>query len=354
MPLRLEDVLSAQQYRLLLDEDCIDNGNWIPAVDGKVIPGVTVVTDDPPEIGLAKLKTDARTGPVARLSYYPDADYMVRLMVPTTQQSVLSVILGRGASILDSVAANTNNTVGDPAKTPTSVDDALFGIAKLSGTVGDFEIEIDRLPHADFPALQGFIGTTTPGVVYDHCISAYNPATNTCLPIGAPLGIGGTITWIDSYIGNIICANMSLPGGYVFQYDPATSGTVTLGGATVAIEATLVDPTLQDGDYCLLYGVAYTYSQLPRTTDWQVKQPLTKPTRCVIDLYRSLSDVIEFRRWIRRRHYYCEQYNLPAASTDGSKNDPNLQEYSFVVRPHTPRLGGSGPYYDTQVLVEST
>jgi len=318
-------------------------------VDGRIIPGVTAVTDEPPELQLATLKTDARTGPDARLTFYPDTDYMLRLAVPTTQQSVLSVILGRGSEILDRAAANTNNQVGTIA-VPTAVSHALFGIAKVSGTTGDFDIEIARFPHADMPFTTHVAVPPVPGTVYDYAICIYNPTTDAfALCDVAP--IGGTIAVVDAYLGNVTISGMSLAGGQLFQYDPATSGLVTLGGETVTVDPTLVDPDLRDGDWCVIYSLAYTYSQLSRDGDWQVTQPLAKPTRCVIDLYRSLSDVIDFRVWERRRYYYCEQYNLPAASTTGANTDPNMREYTFVVRPHTPRLGSNGRYYDTQYLV---
>jgi hypothetical protein len=347
--MRLSDVLSTAQVELLLDQNYIDNGAWIPSVDGRIIPGVTVVTDDPPEIQLASLKTDARIGPAARLSFFPDTDYMLRLSVPTQQQSVLAKILGRGAEILDMADANTNNTVGH-MHAPTAVEHGLYGIFKVDGTVGDWDLVIPRLPHADFVATNNFNGVAVPGTTYDNCFSVYNPTAMTFEEATKVGATGGTLTWLDKYIGSLTITGMSLPT-QVFQYDPATSGLVTLAGKTVSVDERLVDPDLKAGDNCVIVAVAYLYSQLTRAGDWQITQPLSKPTRCVIDLYRSLSDVTEFDNWVRRRHYWCEQTNLPAASTDGSKNDPNIMEYAFVARSFSCRLGGAGRYYDTQYLV---
>lgn len=350
--MRLSDVKSGSQVELLLDENYIDNGSWIPSVDGRFIPGVTAVTDDPPEIQLATLKTDARIGPAARLSFYGDTDYNLTLAVPTQQQSVLSKIVGRGASILDMADANTNNTVGDVDATPTAVEDALFGIFKVDGTVGDWDLTIPRLPHADFVATNNFNGVAAPGTVYDNQFCIYNPVAKTFDQATKAASINGTLTWLDKYTGELSLTGMVLPT-QVFTYDPATSGLVELGGKTVAVDERLVDPNLRAGDNCVIVACAYTYSQLSRVGDWQITQPLSKPTRVVIDLYRSLSDVTESGIWVRRRHYWCEQTNLPSASTDGSKNDPNIQNVIFVVRRFDCRLGGAGRYYDTQYLVEN-
>lgn len=348
--MRLTDVLSKDQYQLLLDESYLNNGNWIPSIDGRIIPGVTATTDEPPEIQLATLKTDSRKGPDARLSYYPDADYTITLSVPTSQQSVMSVLLGRGAAILDMAAANTNNTIGTVG-IPTDVDHAIFGIAKVDGTVGDWDMEITRLPHADYPMNEHFATPGVPGTVYDYAICIYNPTTDSfTLCDGSP--IGGTIAVVNHYTGNVTISGMVLSGGQLFQYDPAVSGLVTLGGQTVTVDPYLVDPDLRDGDYCVIYSFAGIYSQLSRAGDWQITQPLSKPTRVVIDLYMSLSDVTDFRQWERRRHYYCEQINLPAASTTGDNTDPNMRDYIFVVRPHSERLYPNGKYYDTQYLVD--
>jgi hypothetical protein len=349
--MRLTDVLSPQEVPLLLDENFVDNGNWIPVVDGKVIPGVDVVTDEPPEIQLATLKQDSRTGPAARLGYSPDQDYMITLSVPTQQQSVIEACLGRGAVILDMAAANLNNIVGSPAKIAVAVSDALFGIFKVSGTTGDFDVTIPRMPHVDILADHEFKGSTVPGTAYDHCFSVWNPTNNTCSGATAPGGAAGTATWVDKFLGTVVLSSMSLPT-QVFQYDPAESGIITIGGESVSVDPRLVDPDLRAGDWCVVIGVAYKYSQLTRAGDWQVTQPMDKPTRCAIDLYRSLSDTTEFRNWVRHRFYDCEQYNLPSHSTSGSQTDFNKVEYKFVVRPFNPRLGGAGRYYDKQLLVD--
>jgi hypothetical protein len=349
--MRLSDVLSTDQYQLLLDESYLCNGNWIPAVDGKVIPGVISVTDGPPDIQLASLKTDARKGPDARMSFYPDNDYELSMLVPTIQQSVMAAVLGRGATILDRAAANLNNVVG-VIGIPTSVDHAIFGIAKLQGTTGDWEFDIDRLPHADFPMLNAHPGSVVvPGTHYDYAVSIYNPTTDACsMCTEAP--ISGAITVGNRYTGALNISSMVLGAGQVFQYDPATSGVVTIGGETVTVDPLLVDPDLRDGDWCVIYGVAYEYSQLSRDGDWQITQPLTKPTRNVIDLYLSLSDVVDFRQWERRRFYYCEQVNLPPSSTSGATSDPATREYRWIVKQHSQRLYPNGKYYDTQILVD--
>jgi hypothetical protein len=207
------------------------------------------------------------------------------------------------------------------------------------------------LPHADFVATNNFNGVAVPGTTYDNQFCIYNPAADTFDQATKVASIGGTLTWIDKFTGECTLTGMSLPT-QVFSYDPATSGLVTLGGETVTVEPLLVDPNLRAGDNCVIISVAYIYSQLSRVGDWQMTQPLTKPTRVAIDLYRSLSDVPESGIWVRRRYYWCEQTNLPAAATDGSKTDPNIVPYIFVARRFEPRLGGAGKYYDTQFLVE--
>ena len=350
--MRISDVLDKGQHELLLVEGYLNNGNWIPVIDNTVIPGCPQTDDEPPEIQLSTLKPDAREGPAARLSYYPDKDYNLTLKVPTQQQSVIAAVLGRGAQILDKTAANTNNKVGK-IQAITSVDDAIFGIAKLQGTTGDWEFDITRLPHAGFQLATMYPAVgAVPGTHYDYCLSIYNPTTNTCTVADA-VAIGATITPGNYFVGSLNVSSMVLSAGQVFQYDPETSGVITIGSDSVTVDPLLVDPNLRAGDWCVIYGIAYEYSQLSRDGDWQVTQPLTKPTRCTIDLYMSLSDVMDYRQWKRKRYYYCEQTNLPAESTSGDKTDPNTIDYVFVVRPHANRLYNNGKYCDVQFLVDN-
>jgi hypothetical protein len=343
---RLSDVLSTDQYERLYDELYASNGNAIPVVDGIVIPGCTAVTDEPTEISLSAIRTDSRKPPAARLRYHPDNDYRLRLQVSTEQPDVLAALLGMGAQYMDQAAWNTAHVVGDPTAAPTAVDDALWGIFKVTGASLD-TIAIDRLPHADF------VGTTH-GT--DYFISVFDPTTTPACyaATGVTPGLGGTITWNDRHIGDIDITSIDIPATALSTYDPATSGLITLppGATGVTVGIDFKDPNLAPGDDCVILGFAYAYSQLSGTSDWGITQPLTKPTRCIIDLYESLSDDPQGSIWERRRFYDCRQYKLPARSTDGSRNDATIVEYEFVVEYQDWRLGGDMRYYDRMVLVD--
>ena len=345
--LRLEDVLSDGEAQVLLNESYLDNGTDIPVIDGKVIPGVDNVEDVPVGIRLAQLKPDARKAPVARLRYYSDDDYMLRLTVPTAQRDIIESCLGMGATILDQTAINAANTVGDPTGVPTAVTDALFGVFAIddngSASYSNVDITIPRLPHADFPGAAK--GT-------DHFFGAYDNAT-AVIDIDDSLGaatFNAVVTWTDRFIGEVAITGVDLSSKQtcITTYDPATA-LVTLAGVTRGVD--YVDPNLSPGDECIILSMAYIYSQSGNANDWAITQPLTKPTRVVIDLFRAMGDSVAGPIWKRRRFYHCEQMSLPADSTSGDTTDPNKQVYEFVVRERDVRLGDQDKFYQTTYIV---
>ncbi len=340
----LHDVLSPTMVKRLLDEDYADNGNWIPAVNGVIIPACTAVEDNPVAPVQSFIRTDARKSPDAELRHYNTEQYMLNLNVASLQANVLNEVLGMGATIQDRAATNTARTCGDVTGLAT-VDDALFGAFLVAGTVGNQSIAIPELllPHTDFVADGTGADGSGQGSAYN--ISSYDYAAD------AFTVQGSNAIWSDPFLGTLTMTGMTLTTDMLFTWDPSESGIVTIAGESVNID--FKDPQLDRGDSACIFSFAYEYGQLGGNSDWSVTQPLDTPTRVAIDLFRSLGDTVEGPIWERRRYYHTEQRAIPAASTDGSDENPNIRQYSFNCRFNETRLANNSRFYDTDYLVET-
>jgi hypothetical protein len=333
--MNLYDVLSDTMVTRLLDENYPDNGNWIPAINGTILPGCVRVEDVPVVPGRRPIQTDSRKAPDAELRSFGADNFMLRLHFASDQPDILAEAMGMGSEILDQADTNTANTVGNyVAAAPASVTDALFGMFLTTGAGAAWDVLVppNTLPHSDYEVK-----------IY---IWAYNHVTDTF-----DLAVHALNTWLDRFTGNLRIDNAVLTASHRFTYDAAESGIVTVGGQSVGVD--FKDPTLDNGDEAVILSFSYQYAQLPSARDYSLTQPVEKPSRVVIDLFRSLTDSIEGPIWQRRRYWDCRQQNIPAKSTDGSNENANETAYEFVVRRNHARLGGNHKYYSDEWLLEA-
>lgn len=343
----LTDVLSPSMVKRLLDEKYVDNGNWIPAINGIVIPGCTATEDNPVAPVQAFIRTDARKSPDAELRHYNTEQYILNFTIASLQANILNEALGMGATIQNKATTNTARTVGVVTVLPALVTEALFGAFLVSGTPGGHSIAVPALtfPHTDFVADGS--GIDGSGNTSAYKIGAYDYVAD-----GFTTDVGEFAAWSDPFLGAMTLSGaMTIGTDELFTWDPAESGIVTLSGSSVNID--FIDPQLDRGDVAAIFSFAYLYGQLGGNSDWSITQPLDTPVRAAIDLYRSLGDTIAGEVWERRRYYNCEQRAIPAASTDGSDENPNTRQYSFNCQFNETRLSNNAKFYDTDFYVET-
>jgi hypothetical protein len=334
--MNLYDVLSPTMVARLLDEGYADNGNWIPAINGIVLPGITQVEDNPSEPASSQIRTDSRKAPDAELRYYGGDAYRLLLHSASDQPDIIAEALGMGSEILDQADTNAARVVGDPTiPFPHDKSEALFGVFLVTGASPNYNIYVppNTLPHSDYVASSM------------HC-SAYNTTSKIFNMVLTP-----HIVWSDKFTGEFNLATLPLAAASIFTYDAAESGIVTMAAGDV-IAVDFKDPTLDNGDDACIVAFAYKYAQLPSARDYSVTQPLDKPQRVVIDLFRSFGDSPDGPIWERRRFYDARQRRIPAKSTNGTNEAANETVYEFSIRNGKARLGGQDCYYSRDFLLE--
>lgn len=331
----LIEVLSPSIIPQALNESMATNGNWVPVVDGVVIPGVTAVVDAPVELNYANIQTDARRQPDARLRYYQEGN-KVTLRCTTEQAGVLDQLLGMGAQRYDMADTNTNRTIGAGGSLATDPDGAEWYLVKIGdgsilSTTWSVGFSIARTMFSDLSAAtadwkaQVYVPDSTPPASF---------AAGTDV-----IDIDAEATLADAYLGNFVFAAVDqtkLVAAALMVYDPADIYTVKTSGITRVVD--FIDPLLEAGDQCAIIGLGYKFGQLSGANDYSIVCPWGQRRTCFLDLYMCLGDADEGNQWKRRRYYRAEQSNIPNASTDGSSTEVNTIDYEFLVMDNISRF----------------
>jgi len=352
MAKNLIEVLSPSIIPVGLDDRFASNGNWVPVVKGRLVPGCTAVDDNPADINFADIKVDARRQPDARLRYYQEG-YQLSLMVATQQVSVLENLLGMGATVYDRSTSNTNRIVGNGGSLATDPDGAEWYLVRLGdGSPLGTTFTVDAL----IARLKMFTDVDTTAANWK--AQVYVPASTPPATFAAGtdvIDIDTKSAITDPYLGAFAFTGLDqddVPGAALMLYDPAELYLINTTGKTRLVDYR--DPDLQAGDQCCIIGLGYRHGQLANDNDYSIVQPYTRRVRVPIDLYTCLGDADNGLLWNIRRYYNCEQNSVPKASTSGSQTDPNIRKYDFLVLENDSRFNKDtkyGRYYEDDYVV---
>lgn len=333
---KLQDVVPLSVVEIARDDRFLDNGNWVPVIEGYALPTCVEVEDAPVDPAYSDVQSDARTEPEAQLRYY-QGNYMLRLHLASIQAGILDRVLGLGSFRRTKAQTNIARTIGTTIL-PLQPTDAEWYAVKIADNgaalpAGPLAAQIARTTFSDLST--GWFA------------SVYIPQSTVPAAFVADTDIKdltAEAVLSNAYLGTFDFAALTVPpavgpdliAAAILTYDPGRVYTVKTTVSTKRVD--VIDPALQAGDFFIIVGLSYKASQLAGDGDYSIVQPDAKRSKVFLDLYRPLGDTPNADVWERRRYFHTEQTRMPSASTSGSRPDANQRVYEFICRENQSRF----------------
>lgn len=311
--------------KTMLDRKHGGPGNWFLAVNGLYVPSERVSTNLP-EPDIDRVRLDPREAAVMSYPIIGGQQYFIEFDVPTYQQIYEKYVYGK--EVVDYATTNTNRRIGNNAGITATAHAEWFAI-KMDDT--DSTAFRGVVPRLDF---QGHDPDSL-------LLSKYDPLTESVTAAGSQFGGYDDIN--GEWLGRIIMEGAA--GDFVdFEYDSNTPLIVAFGADRLVIDSRHIDPLLNDGDRCCIFGFQYDFLQLSGTNSFSYKWDMFQSAEVPIDMYMAMGPAIRSNIILSRHVQRATLVNIPDfGETSGDKNDHNRRTFRFEINNIEPQNVDIGP-----------